>query len=68
MVRKEEKEDMRYKVRVAGKIFEGSDTRALIRLAVAARREARKQTAGSLHTVGKAGQSRSWDIPESLRL
>ena len=51
--------DMRYKVKVAGKIFEGSDTRALIRLAVAARREAMKQTGGSLHTAVGTGQARS---------
>ena len=35
---------MHYKVKIAGKVFEGSDTRALIRLAVAARREALQQT------------------------
>ena len=59
MTRKGEEKDMRYQVKVAGKIFEGSDTRALIRLAVAARREAMKQTAGSLHTAVGTGQSRS---------
>ncbi len=50
---------MRYQVRVAGKIFEGRDTRALIRLAVAARREAMKQTGGSLHAAVETSQSRS---------
>ncbi len=50
---------MRYKVKVAGKIFEGSDTRALIRLAVAARRKAMKQTGGGLHTAMENGQARS---------
>ncbi len=47
---------MRYQVRVAGKIFEGSDTRALVRLAVAARREAMKQTGVNLHTAVATGQ------------
>ncbi len=56
---RKEKIDMRYKVRVAGKIFEGSDTRALIRLAVAARREAMKQTCVNLHSRVEAGRSRS---------
>ena len=32
----------RYRVRVAGRIFEGSDTRTLIRSAVAARRSSRR--------------------------
>ncbi len=54
-----EEKGMRYQVRVAGKIFEGSDTRALIRLAVAARREAMKQTGVNLHTAGETGQPRS---------
>ncbi len=57
--KKGEEKDMRYKVKVAGKIFEGSDTRALIRLAVAARRAAMKETGGSLHTAVETGQSRS---------
>ena len=57
--KKGEEKDMRYKVKVAGKIFEGSDTRALIRLAVAARREAMKQTHRSLHTAVGTGQARS---------
>ena len=38
-----ENNNMRYQVRIAGKIFQGTDTRALVRLAVAARREAMKQ-------------------------
>ena len=54
-----EDKDMLYKVRIAGKIFEGSDTRALVRLAVAARREARKQTGVSQHSAIEAGQPRS---------
>ena len=49
---------MRYKVKVAGKIFEGSDTRTLIRLAVAARREAMKQTGGNLRTAMETAQRR----------
>ena len=56
MIRKGEEKDMRYKVRVAGKIFEGRDPRALIRLAVAARREAMKQTGVSLHTTVETGR------------
>ena len=35
---------MCYKVKIFGKIFEGRDTRILIRLAVAARKEAIRQT------------------------
>ncbi len=58
-MRRKEKIDLRYKVRVAGKIFEGSDTRALIRLAVAARREAMKQTDVNLHAREEAGRARS---------
>ncbi len=50
MSRNSEEKNMRYKVKVAGKVFEGSDTRALIRLAVAARREATRQTEIKLHS------------------
>jgi len=39
-----QEKNMHYKVKIAGKVFKGSDTRALIRLAVAARREATQQT------------------------
>jgi len=40
---------MRYQVRVAGRIFEGSDVNALLKCAVQARREMRRNSAGSLN-------------------
>ena len=40
---------MRYQVRVAGRIFEGSDVNALLKCAVQARKDMRREAGGSLN-------------------
>ena len=51
---------MRYQVRVAGRIFEGSDVNALLKCAVQARKEMLKNEGHSINTApaasGRIGQ------------